>query len=431
MSKIIIYEVFVRNHTREGSFQALIPDLNRIKGLGVDVVWLMPIHPIGKVNRKGTLGSPYSIANYREVNPEFGTLEDFQALLQVIHQEGMICMIDVVYNHTAHDASFREDHPEYYYQTPEGKVGNKIADWSDIIDLDFQNLELQEELIDTLCYWRGLGVDGFRCDVASLVPVSFWVKAKERVERIQAGTLWLAETIHSHFLQEVRDRGFYAASDAELYQAFDITYDYDIHDMYEGYFKGKNPLSAYLDALNRQRAKYPMGARKLHFLENHDLPRAADLLPDVNRRKNWLAFHWMLPGDLLIYAGEERGATRQPTLFDRDPISWRSVWEEGEEWFARLAFIEKDSSDGVIRFASVDIEGVSVLIKETKETMEVGVFNLEQKVGEITLPVPYSGQVENLYTNQFIELKDGKLTLQTDPIRFMVKKELYNSITVK
>ncbi len=431
MSKTIIYEIFVRNHTEEGSFQAIIPDLKRIKGLGVEVIWLMPIHPIGIVNRKGTLGSPYSISNYRKINPELGSLDDFQALLQAIHEEGMRCMIDVVYNHTAHDAVFRNDHPEYYYRTPEGKFGNKIADWSDIIDLDFQNLELQEELIDILSYWRGLGVDGFRCDVASLVPVSFWVKAKERVDHVKPDTLWLAESVHGHFVQEVRDRGFYAASDAELYQAFDITYDYDIHHAYEGYFQGKNPLSAYLDAVNRQGAKNPMGARKLRFLENHDQPRAAYLIPDLNRRINWLAFHWMLPGDPLIYAGEEMGDTHQPTLFERDTIVWNPTWKEGAVWFARLATIEKNTQDGVIRFVSIGVEGVSVLIKETREVMEIGIFNLEQKVGGISLPVSFSGQVNNLYTNHPIHLENGKLELQAEPVRIKIKKELYNPSAVK
>lgn len=431
MSKTIIYEVFVRNHTKEGNFHALIPDLKRIKGLGVDVVWLMPIHPIGKANRKGTLGSPYSISDYLKINPDLGTLDDFKALVKAIHKEGMKCMIDVVYNHTAHDAVFVKDHPDYYYQTPKGKFGNKIADWSDIIDLDFQNLDLQEELIEILCYWRRLGVDGFRCDVASLVPVTFWRKAKERVDQIEKDTLWLAESVHGHFVQELRNRDFYAASDAELYQAFDITYDYDIHHTFEGYFQGKNTLSAYLDALGLQGAKNPAGARKLRFLENHDQPRAAFLLPDVNQRKNWMAFHWMLPGDVLLYAGQERGAGHLPSLFDRDPISWEPVWEEGESWVKKLAAIERNSIEGVIQFASIENEGVSVLFKESDETIEIGVFNLEQRTGEIPLPYPITGQVENLYTNQIVELSEGKLRLKAEPIRLVIKKVLYNPIAVK
>jgi len=431
MKKTIIYEVFVRNHTKEGSFRAIIPDLPRIHDLGVDFVWLMPIHPIGKVNRKGKLGSPYSIADYGKVNPEYGSLEDFRALVQAIHEEGMQCMIDVVYNHTAHDSVLRKTNPEFYYKTPEGKFGNKIADWSDIIDLDFKSEELQEKLIEYLVYWAEQGVDGFRCDVASLVPVSFWIKARKAVEKVNPNMTWLAESVHAHFLQEVRDRGFYAASDGELHAAFDITYDYDIHHLYEGYFKGTNDLKAYLEALKIQGVKNPMGARKLRFLENHDQPRAASLIPVEARRKNWLAFHWMLPGVPLIYAGEEVGAVHLPDLFDQDPIDWQPLWTNGQAWFAQLAQVRSDSEDGFIRFIDTEQGGIAVLARVMETEVEFGVFNLEQKSGYVRLPLAYSGVVNNAYTEEVITIEEGRLNLIDDPIRFKFPKELYNPIAVK
>lgn len=431
MEKTVIYEIFVRNHTNEGTFRAIIPDLSRIRALGVDIVWLMPIHPIGKVNRKGSLGSPYSISDYGKVNPELGTLEDFQALVEAIHQQGMKCMIDVVYNHTSHDAEFRKSHPEYYYKTPEGKFGNKIADWSDIIDLDFHSEELQEKLIEYLVYWTKQGVDGFRCDVASLVPVSFWVKARKAVEAANPDTIWLAESIHAHFLQDVRDRGFYGASDGELYAAFDITYDYDVHHLYDGYFKGTNNLHDYVEALKGQGAKNPMGARKMRFLENHDQPRAASLIPVESRRKNWLAFHWMLPGVSLIYAGEEVGANHLPDLFDKDTIDWTPVWADGQEWFAQLAKVREDSEDGYIRFIEAEQGGIAVLARIMDSMVEFGVFNLEQKSGYVVLPIDFTGEVENVYTGESIQIESGRINLSDDPIRFKLPKELYNPIAVK
>ncbi len=431
MKKTIIYEVFVRNHTKEGTFRAIIPDLPRIRNLGVDFVWLMPIHPIGKVNRKGKLGSPYSIADYGKVNPEYGDLADFRALVKAIHDQGMQCMIDVVYNHTAHDAVLRKSNPDFYYKTPEGKFGNKIADWSDIIDLDFNNEKLQEKLIEYLVDWAEEGVDGFRCDVASLVPVSFWIKARRAVDKVNPNMTWLAESVHAHFLQEVRDRGFYAASDGELYSAFDITYDYDIHHLYEGYFKGTNDLNAYLEALKLQGVKNPMGARKLRFLENHDQPRAASLIPVEARRKNWLAFHWMLPGVPLIYAGEEVGAVHLPDLFDQDPIDWQPAWPHGEAWFSQLAQVRSDSEDGYIRFIDTEQGGIAVLARVMETEVEFGIFNLEQKSGYVQLPVGLSGEVENAYTGEVIAIEEGRLNLIDDPIRFKLPKELYNPIAVK
>ena len=166
----VMYSVFVRQYSREGTFAKVEEDLDRIRALGVDVIWFLPIHPIGKKCRKGSLGSPYAIADYRAVNPEFGTLEDFRRLVAAIHARGMKCIIDVVYNHTSPDSWLAQNHPEWFYHKPDGSFGNRIGDWSDIIDLDYGNRALWAYQIETLKFWAGI-VDGFRCDVAPLVPL--------------------------------------------------------------------------------------------------------------------------------------------------------------------------------------------------------------------------------------------------------------------
>ena len=173
----VLYSVYVRNHTLEGTFQALRGDLRRIRNLGVDIIWLMPIHPIGVKARKGTLGSPYAISDYRAVNPEYGTMEDFQALVEDIHALGMKCIIDVVYNHTSPDSWLVANHPEWFYHKPDGSFGNHVGDWSDIVDLDYTNEDLWSYQIDTLKMWAQI-VDGFRCDVAPLLPIEFWRRAR-------------------------------------------------------------------------------------------------------------------------------------------------------------------------------------------------------------------------------------------------------------
>ena len=165
----IIYSVYVRNHTPEGTFRAVIPDLDRIRALGTDIVWFLPIHPIGEKGKKGSLGCPYANRDYGAVNPEYGSLGDFRALVDAIHARGMKCIIDVVYNHTSPDAVYVAEHPEFYYRKPNGSFGNKTAEWTDVIDLDYSCAALWDAQIRHLCYWAGI-VDGFRCDVASLVP---------------------------------------------------------------------------------------------------------------------------------------------------------------------------------------------------------------------------------------------------------------------
>ena len=187
----IMYSVFVRNHTPEGTFEGVRRDLKRIKALGTDIVWLLPIHPIGEKCRKGTLGSPYAIRDYRAVNPEYGTLEDFQRLVDDIHALDMKCIIDVVYNHTSPDSWLAEHHPEWFYHKPDGSFGNRVGDWWDVIDLDYASPGLWDYQIETLKYWAGM-VDGFRCDVAPLVPLDFWLRARAEVEAVRPGCFWLA-----------------------------------------------------------------------------------------------------------------------------------------------------------------------------------------------------------------------------------------------
>lgn len=170
-----IYQVFVRNYKGEGTFKDLINDIKRISDMGFEYLYLCPIHPIGKVNRKGTLGSPYAISDYYKINEEYGGMEDFDDLVKVCHNNNLKIMIDIVINHSSPDCVFTLTNPEFYYRNNEGNFGNRVADWTDVIDFNYDNKALREEMIKMLSFWANKGVDGFRCDVASLVPSDFWL----------------------------------------------------------------------------------------------------------------------------------------------------------------------------------------------------------------------------------------------------------------
>ena len=152
----VLYSIYVRNYSEAGTFTAVQADLDRIKALGTDIIWLLPIHPTGEKHRKGTLGSPYAIRDYRAVNPEFGTLDDFRHLVDAIHDRGMKCIIDVVYNHTSPDSWLAEHHPEWFFHKPDGTLGNRFGDWWDVADLDYSHKELWDYQIETLKYWARL-----------------------------------------------------------------------------------------------------------------------------------------------------------------------------------------------------------------------------------------------------------------------------------
>ena len=334
----VIYSIFVRNHTTEGTFEGVRRDLPRIRGLGVDVIWLLPIHPIGEKARKGVLGSPYAIRDYRAVNPEYGTLDDFRRMVDEAHRLGMRCVIDVVYNHTSPDSVLAAEHPEWFYHKEDGSFGNRVGDWSDIIDLDYTDRGLWAYQIETLKYWASM-VDGFRCDVAPLVPLGFWREARAAVESVRPGCLWLAETVDPDFISALRAEGFGCLSDCQTYEAFDICYDYDIYPVFRDYLDGAVPLARYAEAVNRQEVTYPANYSKLRFLENHDQARAAFLVPDGPSLLNWTAFSFFQKGTGFIYAGQEAGCAHLPNLFYKDPVDWTGP--DRSEQFRRLCALKK------------------------------------------------------------------------------------------
>lgn len=337
----IIYQVYVRNFTVEGTFKALELHLDRLVELGVDIIYLLPIHPIGEKARKGTSGSPYSISDFYGVNPELGTLDDLQSFLDLAHKKGLKVMMDVVFNHTSKDHHWLVEHPEYYYKNKQGEFANRVGDWSDITDLDYTYKPLWKVMQDILEYWAKFGFDGFRCDVASLVPVEFWVEARHKIAAFKPNFIWLAESVHKEFVKEMREYGFECASDAELYQAFDITYDYDIYQEFEDYFENKAPLSKFIDRLNLQEMIYPKNYLKARMYENHDQVRLMHRTNEIAKTKNWIAAVFMLKGVAFLNGGIETLTDHLPNLFDKDIIDWTKFDAEWIEEIKRLSALKK------------------------------------------------------------------------------------------
>ncbi len=419
LQKAVLYSVFVRNHTPEGTFRAVIPDLPRIRALGTDIIWLMPIHPIGLIRRKGSLGSPYAISDYRTVNPEYGSLNDLKALIDAIHEQGMRCIIDVVYNHTSPDSVLFREHPEYFYRKPDGMPGNRIADWTDIIDLDYAHDGLRDYQTDTLLYWADL-VDGFRCDVASLVPASFWERARSEISAKKPGFIWLAESSHLSFSIAVRRRGFYAAADSDLFRVFDMEYEYDIREVLERYLSGRTTLSNWLDMLNFQEFAYPKGYNKMRFLENHDLPRIASLVTDELSLRNFTAMLYFLKGAVLLYAGQEKAIRRRPDLFDRDPIDW-SGGNDLSPLLVSLGNMRKSHLDPDDLFFAEgdDVSEIAVCQRDSRRTRKIGVFSLRGRRGDIRVNAP-DGSYTNLIDQTRIRVASGHLHCSGTPVIFTI-----------
>ena len=416
----VIYSIYVRNHTPEGTFRSIIPDLDRIKALGTDIIWFLPIHPIGVAGKKGSLGCPYANQDYRTVNPEYGTMEDFRALVDAIHEKGMKCIIDVVYNHTSPDSTLTREHPEFFYRKADGSMGNHVGDWTDVVDLDYTVPTLWEYQIESLVMWAKI-VDGFRCDVASFVPVEFWCKAREAVEQVRPGAIWLAETVHSGFGQFSRKNGMYSASDYEMFRAFDMEYDYDIREVFDRYLKGEGHLSNYIDLLNFQECLYPEDHIKMRCLENHDQPRICSFVKDEKALRNFTAFLYFLKGTTLLYGGQEYRCEETPSLFEKDVFS-RDTAKDITPLLQKLYGVKKNvlSHEDYFKGSADDLHDIAVLEREDGRARKLGVFSLKGQSSDVKVEFP-DGSYVNAISGETVCVTGGVLRCQGEPIVLTTK----------
>ncbi|MCH5219456.1 MAG: alpha-amylase [Muribaculaceae bacterium] len=324
----VIYEVNTRQFTDEGSFAGVNANLDRLKDLGVDILWFMPIHPISEKNRKGELGSYYAVKDYKAVNPEFGTLADFKTLVDNAHARGMKVILDWVPNHTGCDNAWVIEHPDYYARNEKGDMYGPY-DWTDVYKLDYSNIGTREAMIDAMSYWlTDVGVDGFRCDVAMEVPTDFWNDARQRLQALQPELFMLAEA---------------SAPDLEEH-AFDMAYNWPMKDLFnaisanagqygfvgnDGYVHTPAPARAsdIPTLVQRQHADFPLGAYLMNMITNHDLnswegtefDRLGHLVPA------FAVLTYTLPGMPLIYTGQEVGMNRPFEFFVKDEApDWTS-----------------------------------------------------------------------------------------------------------
>ncbi|MBN2146129.1 MAG: hypothetical protein JW726_02030 [Anaerolineales bacterium] len=421
LGNMVVYEIYVRNHGPNGTFTDVEADLPRIASIGVDVVWFMPIHPIGVKNKKGSLGCPYSIRDYREVNPEYGTRQDFAHLIQKAHALGMKVMIDVVYNHTAHDSVLVAEHPEYFHQDAQGRPVTTVPDWSDVIDLKHPHPELTAYLIETLKGWAEFGVDGFRCDVASLLPQEFWLQARAAVAAVKPGVIWLAESVHGSFISERRFKGLPTLSDSEVYAAFDWTYDYDIWPVFIKAVQGRFPLTRYLDMLSFQDCIYPENYLKMRCVENHDQQRIMHLAPSRAQALAWTAFAAFNKGPFLIYGGQESEADHTPSLFDIDKISWADY--SLQPYLTRLARLKKDPAVVGGKFALLEGSSAIQAAWLYPGSNLLGIFNVNGIKKKVAVKIP-DGDYADFISGSVIHVKDGKIDLPESALILRLGRDL-------
>lgn len=303
-----IYEVNVRQFSQEGTFKAVEKEIPRLKELGIGILWLMPIHPIGEKNRKGTLGSYYSVRDYLAVDSSYGTINDLKSLTNTAHQNGMYLIIDWVANHTSWDNKLIVEHPEYYTKDSAGNIVSPVADWHDVADLNFEVPAVREYMLNALKFWvKECNIDGYRCDVADKVPVDFWNKVRVELDKIKP-VFMLAE----------------AENPEHHKKAFDMSYSWQLHHLFNDISKGKKNAKAITEYFYREQKRFPADAFRMRFTSNHDenswngteFERMGDAAP------TFAVFTTVFPGMPLVYNGQEVGLTKRLEFFEKDPIQW-------------------------------------------------------------------------------------------------------------
>jgi glycosidase len=310
-----IYEVNVRQFTPEGTFTALLPHLARLDGLGVDILWLMPVQPIGVDRRKGGLGSYYSIADYRKMNPEFGTQADLKVVVDSAHALGMKVILDWVANHTAHDHTWITEHPDWYVRNAAGQISNaldrdgKETDWTDVAELDFGKPAMRAAMIEDMKWWlTEMGLDGFRCDVAWGVPLDFWLESRAALVAVKPDVFLLAEE-----------------ESPAMHAAFDASYGWEFHHLLNKVTQGTEPVTRIDEYLAKEAAAYPANAYRMHFTSNHD-------------ENSWQGTEFERMGDdhlaafvvastirnsfPLLYTGQEAKLNKRLRFFEKDTVSF-------------------------------------------------------------------------------------------------------------
>ena len=407
-----IYEANIRQYTPEGTFKAFENHLPRLKKMGVDIIWLMPIHPIGEKNRKGTLGSYYSVKDFKGINPEFGTMQDFQHLVDKIHSMGMFVIIDWVGNHSAWDNPLAKSHPDWYTKTREGNFQpTPWYDWDDVIDFNYENPDFRKYMTDALKFWvKETNIDGYRADVAGFIPVDFWENARKELDEIKPVFL----------LAEWESRDLYKKS-------FDMTYSWSLWNELK-VATNQQKLGGLVEYLSHDVNTVPRNAYRMTFTDNHD-KNSWEGNPYLNfgaGLKTAIVMTGVVNGMMLCYSGQEAGLNRSLKFFEKDLIEWKV--DENAELFTKLFHLKHNNQamwngkygGEMIRVLNDHQNQVISFYREKNKDAILPILNFSDQTIEVQLDTKYyQGKYKEFFTNKIFDIKE-KTSLKLLPWSYLV-----------
>lgn len=408
-----IYEANIRQFTPEGTFKAFESHLPRIKAMGIDIIWLMPIHPIGIEKRKGSLGSEYSVKDYYSVNPEFGTKEDFKHLVDKIHSMGMYVIIDWVGNHSSWDNQLVKDHPDWYTKTEEGNFQpTPWYDWDDVIDFDYNKPELRKYMTEALVYWvKDFDIDGYRCDTAGFIPTDFWDNARTEMDAVKPVFMlgeWESRDLHKN--------------------AFDMTYSWTLFDKMVAVTRDKKSIAGLVEYMAHDVSTFPRGGYRMLFTDNHDMNSWNNNM-EYNFG-NGLEASIVLTGTIngmpLVYGGQEAGLNRSLKFFDKDLIDWSKMPYEG--LFKKLfdlkhrnhALWNGDEGGVMVRIYNDKLDQVISFSRTKDKDKVIPIINYSDKPTTVKLKsIHQKGNYTELFSGEKITL-NGDDVFELKPWQYLV-----------
>jgi glycosidase len=410
---VVLYEVNIRQFTPEGTFNAFADHLPRLKALGIDVLWFMPTFPIGEVNRKDKLGSYYSVRDYKAVNPEFGTIEDFTNVINKAHELGMYVLLDWVPNHTAWDNKLTEEHPEFYVRDSKGNFTPPIGtDWTDVIQLNWKNTGLHDYMIEAMSFWVKLGADGFRVDHPHNTPKEFWERARTELNSIKP-VFMLAEHEGPGYFME---------------KGFDMNYAWELHHLMKRVAQGKDSVSVIDRYYKKEWVVYPNNVYRLQFITNHDENSWAGTLDSLfgDSQKVFANLIFTVQGVPLLYSGQEACLDKKLRFFTRDTIEWDTCDLTG--LYASLIQLKKknralwngDYGGPMVRIKSGKDNKVFSFYREKEGNRVIVFLNLTKKAVSFKPDLlNIEGDYTEFFTGNMKTLKNGD-PMSLEPWSYLV-----------
>ncbi len=405
-----VYEVNIRQYTKEGTFKAFQQHLPRLQEMGVEILWLMPITPISLEKRQGSLGSYYACSSYTQVNPEFGSLDDLKALVTDVHSRGMKLIIDWVANHTGWDHHWKTEHPDWYHKNDKNDFFDKNG-WADVIDLNYNNVAMRQEMIRSMQYWiNECDIDGFRCDMAHLVPLDFWKDARSNCDHLKP-LFWLAETDNN-----------------EYHDVFDATYAWSWMHKSEQFFRGHCPFHEFKHELSRL-TELPADCYKLIFTSNHDENSWNGTEYDKygDAAKMLAVFCCTYKAMPLVYSGQELPNTKRLQFFDKDQIEWRD--EPALHEFYQTLLQGRDQSNA-LKYGDIEMlptnanDKVIAFIRkyESREVLVLLNFSADEKSKLSLQHESFHGTFESLFSGLHYDFSH-EMNFELEPWGYLVYRK--------